>query len=99
MDITTLKTSSTVLATGAPTPAVEAFTTGRAAAFMACTTNEMTMPAMIGTHWLLVKNEAGSETVTVCELVAAPKASPPSTRRFWKGLAGLLTTCARTSAA
>jgi len=45
------------------------------------TMNEITIPATIGTHWLLLKKEAGSETVTVCELAAAPKARPPAVGR------------------
>jgi hypothetical protein len=79
---TTLVTSSAVLATGAPKPAVVALMTGRAAAFIPCTPNETAIPIAIGTHWLLLKNSAGSVTVTVSELDAAPNARPPEVGRM-----------------
>src|SRR5258707_43774 len=80
-DIATLNRSSAVLATGAPAPAVLTLMNGLAAAFMLCTMKEMTMPATIGTHWLLEKKSPGLDTVTVDELDAAPKARPPAVGR------------------
>ena len=45
-----LPTSSATLATGAATPPVAAFSTGRAAAFARCTTRARPMPIATGTH-------------------------------------------------
>src|SRR4051794_31379257 len=76
-----LPKSSMLLTTGAPMPAVVAFTTGRTTDLAPCTVSEIRMPSAIGTHWWLLKNVPGSWTVTVPDPDAAPNASPPAVGR------------------
>ena len=64
-DMTALKTSSTVLSTGAANPAVARFAPGRTTVLPMCTVKASSTPITIGTQALLVKNLAGSVTVAV----------------------------------
>ncbi len=77
----TLVKSSTVLKTGAATPAVATLATGRTAVFVRCTTRATTTPIAIGTHWPDVTKAPGSVTAAVCDAVPEPKTMPPAVGR------------------
>ncbi len=86
-----------MLATGAPTPPVAAFTTGRAVALARCTPSASTTPIAIGIHCCEEKNASGSVTATVVASMPELNASPPAvgrttvcTRSFTESNPGIL---------
>src|SRR5882724_3814072 len=77
----TLKMSSTVLSTGAATPAVATLAAGRTVDFVSDTTSAVTTPTAIGIHWPDCANAPGSVTAEVWAAVPDPKTMPPAVGR------------------